>query len=675
MPQSAQDQTPDELKLVAHIRQKVDESRTNGSRVAHEAIWMTNIAYLLGFDSVYYDTNTRQYRTLGAQANRFLRRGRLRVNKILSRSQNRMSRLCKNPPKYDVRPNSNDAEDKDSARLGLEVINNIWDKQMVNKKRLDLTMWFQQCGYAFIKTCWDTNIGKPMLNPETGEMEPEGDVRIEIVSPFEVYVDPLAKSMEEVRWLVHAKVRKLDYFRETYELGYLVKEESAWLTSIQYEMRINNLSQQGGGEGGNTQAQMKNAAIELTYYEMPTKNHPNGRQCVTACGVLLEDKDLPIGEIPFAKFDDVLIAGKFQSESVITHARPIQDQFNRLITKRAEWTNRLLAGKFSAPRGHGINSEALTDQSGEVIEWNINPGAPNGGRPDYMQIPSIPQYAYVEEERLETMLDDIFGINEISRGQLPAAGIPAIGMSFLQEQDETRIGVVTENNEYSYAITASHILKYVGKYYIMPRMLKVAGDSLAYTVKEFTGKDLRDNFDVICIRGSTIPNSKTLKRQELINAYQQGFFGDPQDSKVRMKLLKMLEYGDIAEAWEDQALDERQAKDQIEMIERGEIPPRNEFDNHEWHLIAKNRFRKSDKYKVLDEVKKNILMQDLEYHIAALTDIANPQLKQDQEMAGHLQDVASEIPDQLSPQDEVAAEEQQAQADLQASSPQQNMGA
>jgi len=333
----------------------------------------------------------------------YLKRNRIHVNKILPTIQNRLARLCKNPPRYDVRPKSSSQDDKDAARLSMQVLEMLWDKERINKKRLSLYMMMQQYGYSFIKVSWDDQKGRNISNPESGETIKEGDVRVEPVGPLGVFQDPLAKDMEECQWIVHAKVRKLDYFRKQYPKGYLVKPEDAWLLSLQYEARINSLTQ-NNGMTSNMQAQMENAAIELALYEAPSEDYPNGRLCVSANGVLLEDKELPCGVMPFVKFDDILIGDRFASESVITHLRPVQDQYNRVITKRAQWVNRLLAGKYIAPKGHGLVAEALNDQSGEFLEYSPNPMAVNGGEPKAVDAPSIPQYAYVEEEKLQSII-------------------------------------------------------------------------------------------------------------------------------------------------------------------------------------------------------------------------------------------------------------------------------
>jgi hypothetical protein len=83
---------------------------------------------------------------------------------------------------------------------------------------------------------------------------------------------------------------------------------------------------------------------------------------------------------------------------------------------------------------------------------------------------------------------------------------------------------------------------------------------LEYSVKEFMGSDIKDNYDVTVLPGSTQPSSKSLKRQEIINAWQSGLLGMPQDPKVIQKVLKMTEFGDSQEIWKTTALTELRLK-------------------------------------------------------------------------------------------------------------------
>lgn len=619
------DQTEEERKLASHVRSKVEEIRSSANRIAHEGIWMTNIAYALGYDGLTFNTSSRQFQPVN-RSSAFLRKNRLHVNKILPTLQNRLARLCKNPPKFDVLPESNSTEDKEAARLSLQIISALWEKKEVNKKRIPLYMWVQQCGHAWIKTYWDPALGQLMTDPMTEELDYEGDVDIGIRSPFEIFPDPMAKTEDDLEFLIEAKVRRLDYFKTRYpEKGALVKEEGAWLLSAQFEQRINSLNARGPSQGG-TQESLKHSAIELVKYEKRSLKYPNGRMIVVANGILLEDKELPIGEIPFAKFDDVVIGGKFYSEAIVTHLRPVQDQYNETVRRRAQWTRTLLSGKYTAARGSGLQQESMNDESGEIVYFDPVPTSPDGGRPQPLAIPNIPQWAYMEEDKLTAQMNDISGISEVSRGTLPSASIPAIGMQLLTEQDDTRIGVMTEQHESAWARVSSHMLKFVEKNYIMPRKIKIAGPNLQYTIKEITGQQISGNTDVKVIRGSTLPGSKTLKRQEILNAYNQGLLGDPQDPKVKEKVLSALEFGDVAEVWQDHALDMSQIKRGLESLQAGiEITP-SEFDNQALWLVELNRLRKGDKFDELPiPIRANILKQ-MEDRLQMVLSLSNQNL-------------------------------------------------
>jgi len=384
-----------------------------------------------------------------------------------------------------VRPKSGDEDDKDGARLGEQVILQLWDQLQINRKRIPLTMWLQQCGVSYLKISWDETLGEKKIVPnlETGEYEwiSEGDIRVDVCSFFEIFPDPYAKNWEENQSLVQAKIRKLDYFKDHYEKGYLVKEEDCWLNSLAYESRINSINTTTG-TAGSPATQLKDSAIEISYYEKPTKQHPYGRHLITANGVKLKADILPIDELPFIKFDDIVVGGKFSSEAIITHLRPLQDQINRGKQMRAAWMNRMLTAKILAPRGSNIAAEAFNDQSGEIIYFDP---LPNGGEPKALDMPAIPQYAYQEEDTLKLDMDDTAGINQATRGQMPSSSIPAIGMQLLVEQDDTRIGVETESHEYSYADLGRILLKFVDKYYVTDRLLKEAGENMdPATLKE-----------------------------------------------------------------------------------------------------------------------------------------------------------------------------------------------
>lgn len=631
---SVEDQTPEEKALVAFVDAQLEQRRSSSARVAMEGINLTNTAYLCGFDSVYFDGVTRQFKPIPAPS-QLIARNKVHVNRILPTCQNRLAKLLKNEPRWEVAPNSADEDDKDAARLAEQVIIQLWEQLGINRKRPQLIMWTQQCGSSYLKACWDPTLGERKVMPvdkpdeKTGkvtriyELVTTGDIRVDVASFFEVFPDELAKSWDECKSIVQAKIRPLSYFQDHYgEKGLMVKEEQCWLNSLQYEARINAMNTQTGSSGMSAN-QLKDCAIERLYYEKPSKKHPMGRYIATANGVLLKDGTLPIDELPFIKFDDIVVGGKFNGEAIITHLRPLQDQINRGKTMRAAWLNTMLTGKWIAARGHNLARESLNDRSQEIVEYDQLPNAPP---PQGLTPPAIPQYAYEEEQTLKDDMNDTAGTNEASRGQLPSAQIPAIGMQLLVEQDDTRIGVETEQHEHAYADLGRILLKFVAKYYDMPRLLKITGQDLSYTIKEFKGADLKDSFDVKVKRGSIAPGSKTLKRQEIINLHQAGFFGNPTDPLVVQNTLSMLEYGSEYQAWKTQSLRMRQIQRGLDMIEKDGIkPPVSEFDDHALWLKEFNDYRMSDKFLILDDQKKSLILEVMNEHADLLAEMTMPQ--------------------------------------------------
>jgi hypothetical protein len=655
----ANEQTEEDKAIVTFVRSKLEDVRSSGARIAQEGINLTNIAYLCGFDNIFFDSTSRSFKPV-ANPNAFIRRNRVHVNRILPTVQNRLARLTKSPPRWDVAPNSPDEEDKDAARLSQQVLEQLWDNLYINRKRIPLTMWLQQCGSSYLKASWDPTLGKKRVMPvekqnEDGTVEmtyevvAEGDIRVDVCSFFEVYPDPLAKSWDELKYLIQAKVRAIDYFRDQYpENGKLVKEEDCWLNSLQYEARINSMNTANGSSG--TNQSLKNSAIEISYYERPSSKHPYGRHIIIANGVKLKDGILPIDELPFVKFDDIIVGGKFNAEAIITHLRPLQDQLNKGKTMRAAFLNRMLTGKMIAPRSANIAAESFNDQSGEWLKYDQVPGA---NEPKALDMPTIPQYAYQEEEVLKDDINDTAGINEASRGQMPSSSIPAIGMQLLVEQDDTRIGIETESHEHSYADFGRILLKFVDGYYVTDRLLKIAGENQEYAVRKFKGEDLKGNFDVRVIRGSTLPGSKTLKRQEIMNLYDRGMFGNPQEELVRQNVMAMLEFGDEFTAFERRSLRMAQIQRGITMIEDlGEKPPVSEFDDHPLWIQQLDDYRISEKFLKLEEFKQALVLQTMNEHINFLQEMTQPGAADDPEQNPELTptDAAEQHANELSAQ-------------------------
>jgi hypothetical protein len=591
------DAAAEEKNLAQWIRMQVEEIRSGASRVAHEGIWMQNMASVLGFQNLKWNAQLRSFQPVNKPLNG-VRRNRITVNKMLPYLQNRLAKLTKNPPKLEVRPNDSTQQAKDNARFKMDILTAKWEELGLNNAiRQDKVMMTEEYGHAYLGVFWDDSKGNLIPDPddETGATQMfEGDIRVDVMSPLEIFPDPMATSMEEAKFWIRAKVRHISYFRDQYgDKGKAVKPEEVWLHSAQQQARINTMNPRGGGGSG--QEAFKNCALELTYFERPCKKYPKGRMIVAANGVLLKNEELPTGKINIVKFDCVKVGGKYYSESLVTHARPVLEQYNQVIRRRADWTNKLLAGKYIYPKGAELIRESLTDESGEAMQYTPVPNAPDGGKPTPLEVPNIPQYAYQEEDKLDNILAEIFGIGEVSRGTLPSASVPALGMQMLVEADDARIAPQIINHEDGSAKVGQLILDYVQQYYKTPRKMKFLGKN-EYLIKTVSGEMLEGDNDVSCVRGSMIPGSKALKRQDVTNALSLGLYGDIADPKVRQEVISQMEIGNMDPLFVDASLKDARAKRVVEEIKRAELPDIDEGDPLTVILQEMMRFKLSEEY-------------------------------------------------------------------------------
>jgi hypothetical protein len=165
----------------------------------------------------------------------------------------------------------------------------------------------------------------------------------------------------------------------------------------------------------------------------------------------------------------------------------------------------------------------------------------------------------------------------------------------LREQDAH--GAIPAHAVFEEAFEAlgSRLLQRVAEGYDDGRMIKVSGRDNEYEVIAFKGADLRNNTDVSVKRQSSMPDSRLDREAEIMNRYQAGLYGDPQDPEVRREVLNMLDdvpkdpdYGEVK-------LDEMYAGWENKVLANSDIDQVlvNAYDNHQVHLKKHGMFRKS----------------------------------------------------------------------------------
>ncbi|MCH5161699.1 MAG: hypothetical protein J1G04_06685, partial [Clostridiales bacterium] len=265
-------------------------------------------------------------------------------NHVSSLVETRQAKLNSVRPTLTVRPFSSDDNDIKTAKNSSKILSSTCDKLDMDGVLAEGTMWSEICGTAFYYVGWDDQAGL-----DIGDGTHEGDVTIDVVSPFEIYPDNVgAQNLDDCRSIIRARAVPVDEIKRIY--GKTVKPENIDVASFAQipnggglvsESVINKLSSAAAAD----------SAVVIERYTLPTKEHPRGVYAVVANGVLLSYGDLPYRNgvdgkytFPFIKQVSLNAAGCFFGTSIVERSIPVQRAYNAVKNRKHEFLNRLSMG-------------------------------------------------------------------------------------------------------------------------------------------------------------------------------------------------------------------------------------------------------------------------------------------------------------------------------------------
>ena len=187
-------------KIVEEVRQ--DYNKRREERRSLEAQWQLNINFMMGNQYSYIASN----QTIREDEKQYFWQEKEVFNHIAPIVETRISKITSNTPSVTVVPASTEEADIESAKLSKEILNSVANRLNLTDIEKTATTWSEICGTVFYKVVWNTDTGRMVATDETGRAIKEGDVEIEVVSPFEIFPDNLAcERMEDVKSIIHAR--------------------------------------------------------------------------------------------------------------------------------------------------------------------------------------------------------------------------------------------------------------------------------------------------------------------------------------------------------------------------------------------------------------------------------------------------------------------------------------
>ena len=170
----------DNADLVSEVRE--DFERRREQRRSLEMQWRLNLNYVMG----------NQYCEIGQNGSiedygkQYFWQQREVYNHTATILETRISKLGSIKLGMSVRPLTSDESDKSAAAFSGKIMNSVFNECDLQQLVGEACMWSEVTGTAVYKVTWDTTKGKRVGRTEDGDIY-DGDVAIEVVSPFDIY--------------------------------------------------------------------------------------------------------------------------------------------------------------------------------------------------------------------------------------------------------------------------------------------------------------------------------------------------------------------------------------------------------------------------------------------------------------------------------------------------------
>lgn len=503
-----------------------------------------------------------------------------------------------------------------------------YDHLQLNRKGKLISKDACKKGVGWAKILWDNDALAPTV-PFTFEGETRyntyGQVMFERAEPYEIYVDPVAADLSVARYMIDAPVRTIGELQSNplYEnTDQVTADHKLSVDNMrQFELRQELSSGPDFGMGQGADDTVVVLEIFWRYFERTSNKWKMRVTTRTERGVVLRDEDWEMGDFPFEYFQTDVEPLILESKGIIHDIREPNRALNEIVSQIHE--NARIMGKINWRAPRGSNIDVITDESGQIIEYDLVPG----GAPEHIQPSGLPAYVMQEPNMLMSFMQDISGIHSASNGKEPFAQASGDLVQALSEGDQTSLTQYRDNYNDFWARSYKKMLKTAKMNYktvrnIPTRQLDPFGENIWVEIRP-TDIDIEDTVTVNT--GTNTPYSIGQKQQMYMNLWKEKAITDP------TVLFKLLEMPDIDAAMGDDEADISRQLDEIKAMMDGKDPKTDTnlqpiiSENHQVHIETLDKFAKTEAYKELSPKIQQHIQDHRQQHIQLSIQLAQIQ--------------------------------------------------
>lgn len=376
----------DKAYWLKYTQDKFEESKNwRGEHV--ELQWFVNYMYYMGFQNLKYDK----------VQNRFVRDSRnplsFYVNYTYMILRAVRNAVMRSQPQWDVDalPYGNITPEEQSI-LG-EYLAFEYERLNIKEKTNKLVLYGLLYGLGIFQYGYDESA-------DYGE----GNAWVEVLDPFDTYIDPYCTSGRDARYVIKVVSKPLEILEQNpvYDKEALkqVRTSEKMSESEYKDLILNNLHDTGFVKD--------NVIVHETW--CMTKE---GVRVITTCeGQILRNSLTEFEKLPFVFYRPDINLSTIYGEGWAKNIVTLNKAINQLELSRLEYNILFNKGKILAPKGAGVKT--ITDQNGQIVQYK------QGFEPKVMDMKPLGSDVEKQLGSLGNYMQQIGAANEAFLGQTPS---------------------------------------------------------------------------------------------------------------------------------------------------------------------------------------------------------------------------------------------------------------
>lgn len=520
------------------------------------------------------------------------------VNHFRNLAQHIYVMITSNRPIMEPRAINTDAKSTTQTMLARGILEYYMREKHLEdalKKAVEMSIVL---GSGFIKLEWNATSGQGYdADPETGEIDYEGEIEFSNLSPFDVVVDGTKETWQNDWILCRSFQNRFNLIAKYPELEEKIRAIPPKNHSSIYRLALF------------TNDDTDDIPV-YEFYHKRTEAMQDGRYLLflsTDC--ILLDTKMPYRQIPIFRIVPGEILGTPYGYSPMFDIYPIQEMMNATYSAIATNQNAFAVQSVFFERGSDLTLNSI-EGGMNIIEGN-KPPVP-------IQLTQTPKEVFEYLNVLVQAAETISGVNSVARGNPEAslksgtalALVQSMALQFTSGLQQSYVKLIED-----VGTSLIHILKDFAN---TPKFISLVGKHNRPYVKEFIGDDLSAINRVVVDVGNPLSRTIAGRVQMAEQLLQMNLIKTPQ------QYFQVMETGRIESIYEGEMDQLIRVKTENEMLMEGQPVKARMLDSHKMHIMEHRCIMSSPDVHE-DDTLSNNLLDHIQEHINFLR-TADPDL-------------------------------------------------